>query len=712
MPAVLSLLFLISLAHGWSFKNLRFGIFCAVLGFTWWWGFRRYGLSVTVEKDGLRFVRGKTSTFTQWSALSSVRFSTSGVCLTADGRQWRILSSLSDWDHFQRLLQERAPSEALAAWLIPPFLVRAKWTGIAQPCIYCAAFLIAGISSLVASQWKPALVMLGLGTLFLFLLRRAVLWYWFGEDKLIIQRLTGREHYSWDDLQFATVKDTTLALSFADGELIAIDAKQITKPIEYIFLSMERFWAKRITRRIRPSNPLKPIWSWPIALFWWTVIPVLVLVAFPALITSIRARLGAGSSACQSVPARGGLCQTLHHVTTFLDLDIAVLILMFAVAGVIHWTGEYCNRYPTKLLTFFRPTLVFAIASTIVIICTQSVLLAALLYYVPLEFANLRLPGLLITVAIALILGSYRIARATLSAIRPAPLEVDAISVQPSEQPGIWELVTAVSRELGAAPPDNILLGLEPNYFATEVRVSTGCVPWDGCSLYISVPATRMMTESELRAIIGHEMGHFRGADTAFTKHFFPLYNFATQALIDMANAPGSWTLLPAIYMLHFFLISFAKVHSALSRERELLADNAGAEVSSPINLASALVKLELFGPTISALIQEHVYTDRTTAPLGEQIQFHWPPGISDAIIEARTPHPIDSHPPLGSRLENLKVDIHTVFATHMGQGAARILENPDAVENRIIADMRAKFEALSFSREFTFVPILQSTAQ
>jgi hypothetical protein len=486
MPAALSLLFLFSLAHGWSFHSLGFDIFCAVLGFTWWWVFRRYGLSVTVEKDGLRFLRGKTSTFTRWSALSAIRFSTSGVCLTADGKQWRIFSSLSDWDHFQRLLQEQAPSEALAAWLIPPFVVRAKWAAIAQPCIYCAAFLIAGISSLVAGQWKPALVMLGLGALFLFLLRRAVLWYRFGEDKLIIQRLTAREHYSWDDLQFATVKDTMLALSFAEGELIAIDAKHITEPIEYIFLSMERFWAKRITRRIHPSNPWKPIWSWPIALLWWTIIPVLVLVTFPAVIASIRAKLGAWTSVCQNVPTPEGLCQTLHHVTIFFYLDIAVLILMFIVVGVIHWTGEYCSRYPTKLLTYFRPTLVFAMASTIAIICTQSALLAALLYYVPYEFANLRLPGLLITVAIALIFGSYRIARAAFTAVRPAPLEVDAISVQSSEQPGIWELVTTISRDLGAAPPDNILLGLEPNYFATEVRINIGCVPYDGCSLYIS----------------------------------------------------------------------------------------------------------------------------------------------------------------------------------------------------------------------------------
>jgi Zn-dependent protease with chaperone function len=201
----------------------------------------------------------------------------------------------------------------------------------------------------------------------------------------------------------------------------------------------------------------------------------------------------------------------------------------------------------------------------------------------------------------------YQIARHAWSAIRPAPLEVDAVPALRVEQPGIWELAASVAHSLGAPPPDNILLGLEPNFFATESCISVDGVHADGYSLFISIPATRMMTEPELRAIIGHEFGHFRGADTAFTKRFFPLYNSAAKTLAGMANAPGSWTLLPAIYMLHFFLVSFGKVQSALSRDREFLADNAGAEASSRLDLASALVKLELFAPIVSAFVQELV---------------------------------------------------------------------------------------------------------
>ncbi|HLH04036.1 MAG TPA: M48 family metalloprotease [Bryobacteraceae bacterium] len=218
-----------------------------------------------------------------------------------------------------------------------------------------------------------------------------------------------------------------------------------------------------------------------------------------------------------------------------------------------------------------------------------------------------------------------------------------------------------------------------------------------------------MMTEGELRAIIGHEFGHFRGADTGFTKRFFPLYNSAAKALEAMAHADGSWTLLPAIYMLDFFLVSFGKVQSALSRDREFLADKAGAEASSAVNLASALVKLEIFGPTISTLVQERVYTDRTPEPLGQQIPSSWPPVLPDSLLEAQTPHPFDSHPTLGSRLDKLDVDLETVLLTPMARGAVHILQAPDTLEARIISNMRAQSDAASWSRKFTFIPNRQS---
>jgi hypothetical protein len=157
--------------------------------------------------------------------------------------------------------------------------------------------------------------------------------------------------------------------------------------------------------------------------------------------------------------------------------------------------------------------------------------------------------------------------------------------------------------------------------------------------------------------------------------------------------------------MLQFFLVSFGKVRSSIDREREFLADSAGAEASSALDMASALTKLELFAPAISAVVQELVYTDRVATEIAEQVELKWPSPIPNDLLDAQAPHPFDSHPPLGSRLENLNINLNSVLAGPIKDGAALVFDAPEASENRVIIAMRAKAEAASFSPKFTFVP-------
>ena len=141
VPAIVAGFLLFSLSHGWNSDDLFFTVFCAIVGVTWWWAFRRYGLSVMVDDTGLHFARTRTVGFAPWKAISAVQFSVSGVSITVRGRTWRVLSDLINWDEFERLLRDRASAEALAAWLVPPFRVRTKWSRILQPALACFVFL-------------------------------------------------------------------------------------------------------------------------------------------------------------------------------------------------------------------------------------------------------------------------------------------------------------------------------------------------------------------------------------------------------------------------------------------------------------------------------------------------------------------------------------------------------------------------------------------
>ena len=696
-----------ALSNSVAVERWPLGVFVVLMGLAWWWYFRRYLMTVTFDGEGVRFTRGRRSTLARWSELTAVRFFGSGVRITADGRTWRVHADLSGWDQFQRVVRDRASAEALAGRLKPTPKVRTKWRGLLQTGLVCCAALIGGMSRLASGQWQAGLVLVGLCGLLVFLVKGSILWYRFDEDALVIQRVAGRDRFQWAGLQLAAIKGDLLVLSFGAGGLVGINASQITRSPEEIFLSMQECWTKNATGRPQRAERTKEVWSSEAAVFWWVIVPVLGLIGFSEVMSSVRMKLGTAVSVCGKVPTPSGPCTTLRTLGELLQLDIGVLLLMAIMGFGIHCAGDYCNRHRNRLLRIFPPTLVAAIAGTILILVTQSALLAALLYYVPLEFANLTLSGLLIVVGVGLVLGLYQIVRHSLNVFRPTPFEADGLLVQRNEQSALWEMANNLASSLGAQPVDNILLGLEPNYFVTEGRICAHGREAEGRSLYLSLPATRFLTPDELRAIVGHEFGHFRGADMTFTRRFFPLFNSAAKALDGMATGYGSWTLLPAIYMLHFFLTSFQKVQSALSRDREFLADDAGVEVSSAFDLASALVKLEVFAPALFAAVQENVYTNRATSlSLGEQLpKPGWPKMARESLLAAQTPHPFDSHPQLSQRLENLNIDLDAVLAKPAACGADGIFEALDGLEARLISAMRAQAEAASLSPKFTFVP-------
>ena len=92
------------------------------------------------------------------------------------------------------------------------------------------------------------------------------------------------------------------------------------------------------------------------------------------------------------------------------------------------------------------------------------------------------------------------------------------------------------------------------------------------------------MTTDEFVAVIGHELGHFRGDDTKFSERFYPIYRGTAASIVSLHVAGGrGWgqvSLLPAIAVFGFFLEAFSSAERRLSRERELAADQAGASVA------------------------------------------------------------------------------------------------------------------------------------
>lgn len=267
----------------------------------------------------------------------------------------------------------------------------------------------------------------------------------------------------------------------------------------------------------------------------------------------------------------------------------------------------------------------------------------------------------------------------------------DAILAEPADFPHLVTLVGDVARRLDARAPDNIILGLQPNFYAVngEVRISRFQKSLTGETLYMSAPMLRVLSKQELAGVIGHELGHFRGEDTVYSTRFAPVYIALVRSLENLQGGDGFFLLSlakrPAKAILSVLIEIFARQERAIGRMRELEADKAGASISEPGALISALLKVGL-ADMVWDEIQEHLMgsldAKYPAANLRTRLTDMGNAGAKAAHVtrtylardgamtlarvmaERRTAHPVDTHPTLIERARALNVTLNDAAKT------------------------------------------------
>jgi heat shock protein HtpX len=160
------------------------------------------------------------------------------------------------------------------------------------------------------------------------------------------------------------------------------------------------------------------------------------------------------------------------------------------------------------------------------------------------------------------------------------------------EAPRLHQIVRELAHSAGIPMPRLYMVpASQPNAFATGRSPKRSAVA-------VTEGITQLLSESELRGVLAHELAHIRNRDTLITTVAAAIGGAITWLGYALLFAGGDddspLGLVGALAMVLLAPIAASIIQLAISRQREYAADATGARISGSANaLADALERLE-----------------------------------------------------------------------------------------------------------------------
>ena len=335
---------------------------------------------------------------------------------------------------------------------------------------------------------------------------------------------------------------------------------------------------------------------------------------------------------------------------------LATIVLTFVIVGV-----SVAMSFRSQAAQYWSLRIGWPVlrTSAVIQVIGQATLAAFLSFWVTAIFFGSYFVKLIVVIGLLAALAVFAIVTAMFRKVENF-CEVEGRPLSESDAPALWQRIRELAARLNTAPPDRIFVGINPSFFVTENAlqpVGAPPIPAGGRTLYLSLPMLKILSTSEADAVLGHELAHFSGQDTLWSRKIGPLmgrFQLYLGALGQgLAIAVGHFMLM----FWKLYLLSIGK----LSREREFRADSVGAQVTSPSAMQRALIKIcgycDYRGKTESSIIEKNRLTPELH--LAETLENGYAGFLKaftadDSAAFSEVPHPFDSHPPLNLRLESL----------------------------------------------------------
>ena len=407
------------------------------------------------------------------------------------------------------------------------------------------------------------------------------------------------------------------------------------------------------------------------------------------------------------------LCQEVVWIDRLETISLTLAFASIAYMFVIKLFAKFAGADRQKNAQIFPALVTLSLIFIGVIIAMQGAAATFAVYELQVQLAGMYYPIATGGLGLGAIIVALAVVGAAIKIKTKTKIEQRSIVASKGKYPELWSFVENIARATDAPIPSNIVVGLEPNFYATgaEVHSLSDDVTVYGETLYLSLPLMRLFTTDELASVVGHELGHFKGDDASYTLKFAPVYR-ALRTATNSANEAGSLMALPALTMLGFLSDTFALNERQISRDREFEADLIGKAASSETSLISALVKLSVFGQfwgRLQSQVIDALDHGRSVSNMSrlyaDSVAFDTDPenakiaakGSAESVIA----HPTDSHPTLAQRMEALGVEpgfLESVRLVVPNDSSAVLLPEIRVLENQLSVDEQALYIRLRLS--------------
>jgi heat shock protein HtpX len=273
---------------------------------------------------------------------------------------------------------------------------------------------------------------------------------------------------------------------------------------------------------------------------------------------------------------------------------------------------------------------------------------------------------------------------------RRVRFEAPGLKVTDADQPRLLQLIKEEAEKADEPVPADVYLTFEANAAVMEPKRGRRV-------LVVGIPMMRILSERELRGVLAHEFGHYRGGDLKAGPWIYRTRTAIGRTIDNLTEdevADESWSQKAIRAPFLWYGNAFLRITAAISRREEFAADACAVQSVGRAAHVSALQRSQAFGSGFDFYWRSEVVPvleagRRPSIADGFRrfIEHEDVAKSADQHLEAMRDHAseaYDSHPSLAERIAAVE-DRPDGDADHT-PCAIELLHEPDTVERELFA--------------------------